>query len=394
MKKLSKITDNLLGQPMFGLLSRAKEMERAGKKILHFEIGDPNFDSPDEVVKAAKLALDNKETHYASSMGLWELRQEICNFTKKELGFLPLMGQVLVMPANAAIDFIIRCVANPGDEIIYPDPGFCTYFSVINYGGFKPIPVPLKEENKFRMNVVDIKKAITEKTKLIIINSPNNPTGSMLAEKDVKEIFEIAKERNIFLLSDEVYSKIVYDNPHYSPSVYDQCKERVIVLNSFSKIYSMSGWRLGYVVGPEALISKMGLLFETIFSCAPPFIQRAGITALASSACQELVKTRNKELKKRRDILVKGLNKIPGINCLLPDGSFYAFANIKKTGFTSSQLMNLLLDKAQVAVLDGEYFGNYGKDHIRLCYASMSAEKIEEALEKIKKFMLNNKIKK
>lgn len=383
MKRLSKITNGLIGQPMFKLLAKVKEMERAGKKVIHFEIGDPNFDTPDPVIRAAKDSLDNRETHYTDSMGLWELRKEVCSFTEKNLGYLPSIGQVLIIPANAIIDFVIRCVVNPGEEVIFPDPGFPTYYSVINYAGMKPVGIPLKEENGFRMNPGDIRRSISNKTRLIIINSPNNPTGSMMTKEEVAEVAAVAEEHDIYLLSDEVYSRVTYDKIHYSPSIYDQCRERTITLNSFSKIYSMSGWRLGYAIGPESIIAKMGLLLETIISCLPPFIQRGGVAVLTSD--QELVTRRNEELRHRRDILIKGLNSIPGISCLLPDGAFYAFANIKNTGLTGKQLMGLLLEKAHVAVLDGKYFGNYGEGYIRLCYASTSIDVIEEAVDGVRR---------
>lgn len=383
MRQLSKIANGLIGQPMFKLLARVKEMERAGKKIIHFEIGDPNFDTPEVVVQAAKDALDNKETHYTDSMGLWDLRQEVCTFTKRKLNYEPLVEQVLIIQANAIIDFAIRCIANPQEEVIIPDPGFPTYSSVLNYAGMKAIGVPLKEENGFRMSPKDIRKSITDKTRLIIINSPNNPTGAMLTQEEIQEVFEIAKEFDLYLLSDEVYSGVTYEKAHYSPSVYDQCKERTITLNSFSKIYSMSGWRLGYAIGPKEVIAKMGLLLETIVSCLPPFIQRGGIAMLTSS--QELVKERNEELRKRRDLLIGGLNKIPGFSCSLPDGAFYALVNIKHTGLSGEQVSNLLLDKAQAAVLDGKCFGKYAEGYIRLCYASTSLDLIKQALERIRK---------
>lgn len=383
MKELAKITNRLVGQPMFNLLAKIKKMERSGQKIIHFEIGDPSFDTPAYVVQAAKDSLDGGETHYTDSMGLWELRQEACRHTKKNLGYLPEINQTLIIPANAIIDFVIRCVVNPGEEIIFPDPGFPTYCSVMNYAGMKPVGIPLKEENEFRMDPEDIRKAITDKTRLIIINSPNNPTGSMMTKEEVIEVFKIAQEHDIYLLSDEVYSGIVYDRMHCSPSIYDQCKERTIILNSFSKNYSMSGWRLGYAIGPELVIEKMGLLLQTIISCLPPFIQRGGIAMLASD--QEIVRQRNKELQHRRDVLVKGLNEIPGINCIVPSGAFYAFPNVKGTGLSGKQLSDLLLDKAQVAVLDGECFGYYGQGYVRLCYASTSIDMIQEAIKWMKR---------
>ena len=199
------------------------------------------------------------------------------------------MNRFLYIPANAVIDFVVRCVVNPGEEVIYPDPGFPTYYSVINYAGMRPVGVSLKEENDFRINPEDIRKSITDKTRLIIINTPNNPTGSMMTEERGEEVAKIAEEYDIYLFSDEVYSKITYEKNHFSPSIYDQCKERTVILNSFSKNYSMSGWRLGYAVGPQNLIRKIGLLLETIISCVPPFIQRGGIAILTSR--EEMINT-------------------------------------------------------------------------------------------------------
>ena len=389
MPRLSMITDELIGQPMFKLLSQINEMESSGKKIIHFEIGYPNFDTPSHVIQAAKDSLDNGETHYVDSMGLRELRYEICEFTRKNVGFRPSLEQTLVIPANSIIDYVIRCVANVGDDIICPDPGFPTYFSVINYAGMKPIAIPLKEEHGFRMSPEDIRKNITDKTKLIIINTPNNPTGSMMTKEEVYEVADIARENDIYLLSDEVYSRIIYDNTFYSPSIYDKCKERTIILNSFSKIYSMSGWRLGYAIGPESLISKMGLLLQTTISCLPAFIQRGGVAAFATN--QQLINSREKELRERRNVLVKGLNSIQGINCNLPDGAFYVFANIKNTGLSSEEFANLLLYKGNVAVLPGNCFGESGEGFIRLCYASTTKTIIEDAIEKIR-YVLDKEI--
>lgn len=381
MKRLSKITDGLIGQPMFKLLSQIKEMENSGKKIIHFEIGDPNFDTPSRCIQAAKDSLDNGETHYTDSMGLWEFRQEICAFTEKNLGFRPSIEQILVIPANAIIDYVVRCVVNPGEEVIYPDPGFPTYFSVINYAGMKAVGISLKEENRFRMSPEDIRKNITNKTRLIIINSPNNPTGSMMTKDEINEVAAIAKEKDIYLLSDEVYSMIVYDKNHYSPSVLDRCTERTITLNSLSKIYSMSGWRIGYAIGPESVIAKMGLLLQTTISCMPAFIQRGGVAALNSD--QNLIVNRNRELRERRDMLVRGLNGIQGITCHVPDGAFYAFANIRNTGLSSEKLADLLLYKANIAVLPGDCFGKFGEGYIRLSYASTTKDQIEEAINNI-----------
>lgn len=384
MAKLSSVAEGLIGQPMFGLMEKAREMEQNGMKVIHFEIGDPNFTSPLHVINATKKALDEGWTHYTNSAGMVEFREAIAEYSKQSLEFKPSLSQIVVTPANAAIDFVCRCVVNFGEEIIYPDPGFPTYSSVINYNGFVPIPVQLKEENGFRMNPEDVRKKITKKTRLIIINTPQNPTGSVMTKSEVMEIAQIAAEHDIYLLSDEVYSEIVYGNKHYSPSSFDLCKERVIVLNSLSKSYSMSGWRLGYIIGPEDVTKKIGLLVETILSCLPPFIQLGGLAALLGD--QKFLSDRGIILCKRRDVLIEGLNKLPGVSCLTPKGSFYIFLNIKKTGMTCDEYSKKLLSESGVCVLPGNCFGYFGEGYVRLCYASTSEEMILDALHKIKQF--------
>ena len=378
MAKLSKVSEGLIGQPMFGLMVKARDMEQSGMKVIHFEIGDPNFASPPHAIDAAKKALDEGWTHYTNSEGIVEFREAIAEYSKQSLGFKPSLSQIVVTPANAAIDFVCRCVVNPGEEIIYPDPGFPTYFSVMNYNGFVPIPVQLKEENSFRMDPEDVRKKITKRTRLIIINTPQNPTGSVMTKDEVLEIAQIAAEHDIYLLSDK----------HYSPSSFDLCRERTIVLNSLSKSYSMSGWRLGYIIGPEAVTKKIGLLVETILSCLPPFIQLGGQAALLGD--QKLLNERSMILRKRRDILIEGLNKLSGISCLAPEGAFYVFLNIEKTGMTCDEYSEKLLSESGVCVLPGNCFGQFGEGYIRLCYASTSEEMISEALDRIKKFHTDN----
>ena len=384
MKHLSKITDNLLGQPMFKLLAKAKEMEKTGQRIIHFEIGDSDFNSPSQAIEAVKKALDNNITHYTNSMGLPELREAVVDYTEKNLGFRPSTEQVLICTANAIIDFVVRCVANPGDEIIYPDPGFPTYFSVIKYSGMVPVPLQLKEENDFRADPKDLTAKITDKTRLIIINSPQNPTGSVITKEEIEQIARIAQEKDIYLLSDEVYSKLIYGKEFFSPSFLDKCRERTIILGSFSKNYSMTGWRLGFAIGPEDVIEKMGLLLQTIISCLPPFTQLGGRAVLASD--HSFLDERIRDLKARRDLLVEGLNKLPGISCILPEGAIYAFFNVKKTGFTSNDYSEKLLKEKGVCVLPGDCFGKFGEGYIRICYASANMESIKEALEKMEEF--------
>lgn len=385
MKELSTAAKNLTGQPMFEFLAEIKEAERKGKKVIHFEIGDPSFDTPEEITRAAKESLERGETHYTNSMGIRDLREEIAKQVASKLGYLPSIEQVLVTPANAVVDFVARCVAEPEDEIIYPDPGFPTYYSVIKYAGMKGVPISLKEEHELRMDPEDVRKNITKKTKLIIINSPSNPTGAMMTEEESRAFADIAREHGIYLLSDETYAELVYDKTHYSPSIYDKCREYTITLNSFSKAYDMSGWRLGYAVGPAEVIKKMGLMLQTIISCLPEFIQRGGIAAL--NLGEEHLVSKMKELRKRREVITRGLNSIPGVRCLEPEGAFYTFPNIEGTGKTSKEFTRMMFEKAGVAVLAGSDFGAGGEGFARLSFASRGEEQIKEAIQAMKRVL-------
>lgn len=382
--KLAESSHRLLGQPMFKLLSRAKELERKGKKIIHFEIGEPDFATPQNIVNACQKSLERGETHYVSSQGLRELIEIVRDWTKKDLGFKPKPGQILISPANAVIYFLIRCAINPEEEVIIPDPGFTTYYSALNFSGFKSVPVPLLGKNNFRMNPADIEKRITRQTKMIIINSPSNPTGSVMTKEEVGETASLAEKHNLFLLSDETYSKLVYNGKFFSPASVDKCLERTVILNSFSKTYAMTGWRLGYVIGPEEVIEKMTLLLQTIISCLPEFIQRGGMGALNGS--QQSVRLMLAEYKRRRDLIVQGLNSLEGVSCILPDGAFYVFPNIAKTGLTSEEFSELMLEKAGVALLPGTNFGQYGKGYVRLCYAN-SIKNIKEGIKQMAKVL-------
>ncbi len=384
MKKYSLIAARLIGQPMFKLLAKIEQMEKEGREIYHFEIGDTDLKAHRHIVEATKLALDNDHTHYVNSMGIRELREVVCEHTEQTLGFRPSIEQVLIMPANGIIDCVMRCVVNPGEEVIYPDPGFSTYIAVTNYTGIKKVGVPLKEDNAFHIEVDEIAKRITDKTRLIVINSPQNPTGAVLKKQKLEEIAMLAKEKNLYLLSDEIYSRVVYDCVHYSPSVVDQCKERTIILNGFAKSYSMPGWRLGYVIGPEELIEKMGLLFQTMYSCTPPFVQYGGISALQGN--KDVIDERIQQYKTMRDLMVKKLNEIPGVSCLMPDGAYYVFPNIKGTGMSSAEFADFILERAGVALLPGTCFGEYGEGYIRICF-TRRLEIIEEACEMMKKVL-------
>lgn len=368
---------------MFKVLDKIKKLESQGRNIIHFEIGDPDFSTPKNIIEVTYDALKNNYTHYTSSFGLMEFREKICQTTQKSRGFTPSINQVLVTPgANIAIYYAILCLVDPGYEVIVPDPGFSTYYSTIKMCDVVPVRIPLKEENHFRMNPTDVERRITDKTRLIIINSPQNPTGSVMTREEIKQIYEIAEKYDLYLYSDEIYARMLYDNAEFhTPSIYDHCKERTIISNGFSKAFAMTGWRLGAVIGPEAVIERMSLLLQTTSSCVSPFIQKAGIEAITGD--QTVVKEMLQEYEQRRNILIDGLNSIDGITCLKPGGAFYVFANIKKTGMSSQEFTDFLLDEAGVAVLPGTNFGEYGEGYIRLCYAT-SRDNIIKAIERIR----------
>ena len=384
MKNLSKIAYNIEGQPMFKILEKVKLLESHGKNIIHFEIGDPDFSTPTNIIDASYMAMKSGQTHYTSSYGLTEFRQIICDATAKSRDFTPTIDQVLITPgANIAIYYAILCLVDPGHEVIVPDPGFPTYYSAIKLCNAIPVGIPLKEENDFRINPKDIEAKISDKTRLIIINSPQNPTGSVLTKEDCKEIYEIAKKHDVYLYSDEIYARMLYDNVAFnSPSIHDTCSERVIISNGFSKSFAMTGWRLGAVIGPVDVIERMSMLLQTTSSCVSPFVQVAGMEAITGD--QTKVHEMLNEYKERRDLLCDGLNSIRGISCMKPSGAFYVFANIKKTGLSSEEFVNYLLENGNVSMLPGTNFGDCGEGYVRLCYA-INKENIIEGLKRIKK---------
>ena len=384
MRELSDLSNRTDGQPMFKLLDKVKKLEVEGKEIIHFEIGDPDFRTPENISNAGIKAIKNGFTHYVSSSGLTEFRQKICETTEVSRGFKPNIDQVLVTPgANIAIFYAISCIINPGEEVIVPDPGFPTYFSTIKMCNTKAVHVPLLESNKFRMNPKDIENSITEKTRMIIINSPQNPTGSVMTKEEIRMTYEIAEKHDLYLYSDEIYARMVYkDSVFNSPSVYDKCQERTIISNGFSKAFAMTGWRLGAVIGPSNVVEKMKLLLETTSSCVPPFIQKAGIEAIEGEQTSQ--KSMYDEYEQRRNIVVDGINSIHGLSCITPGGAFYVFINIKKTGMTSESFCDYILEDAGVAILPGTSFGEFGEGFVRICYA-VNQDKIKNALERIKK---------
>lgn len=387
--RLTQFAQNLDGQPMFKVLERVQEMEREGKDVVHFEIGDPDFDTPENIVEAACTALREGRTHYAPSIGIKELREVIRTATERSRGFLPDLNQVLVVPgANLAIYYAVSCLVEPGDEVIVPDPGFPTYYSVLKACGVKAVRVPLKEENAFRMHPDDVKAAITPKTRMIMINSPQNPTGSVMTKEEIRAIAEIAKEHDVYLYSDEIYARMVFDEngAFSSPAYLDHCKERTIVANGFSKAFAMTGWRIGAVIAPADVIEKMSLLLQTTSSCVSPFIQHAALEAITGD--QTAVKDMIAEYKLRMQSLVDGLNDIDGISCLAPGGAIYVFPNITGTGMSSQEFTDFALEKAGVAVLPGTNFGEYGEGYIRMCVVS-SRDDIQKGIKRLKEALEN-----
>lgn len=378
MKNLSSVSYRIDGQPMFKYLQKAKQLELSGKKLIHMEIGEPDFDTPNNIIWAAVRSLAAGETHYTSSFGTLEFREAVQFATQRSRGFTPNLDQILITPgANISIFYAIYCLVDPGFEVIAPDPGFPTYYSNIKMCGAIPVPVPLTEKHEFRMVAEEVEKRITKKTRLIIINSPHNPTGSVMTAEEIKQIYDLAVKYDLYLFSDEIYARLNYDFPFCSPSIYDHCKDRVIVSNGFSKAYAMTGWRLGTVIAPAIVIDRMAALLQTTSSCVSQFIQKAGIETIYGS--QESVTSMIAEYNVRRDILVNGLNKIKGISCLTPGGAFYVFPNISETGMTSDEFIDLLMEIGIVA-LPGNCFGEHGEGYIRLCYAT-SRKNIYDALD-------------
>jgi len=385
MKSFSRVAQNIEGQPMFKYLDRAKKLELEGRSMIHLEIGDPDFSTPANVTLAAIRALSQGQTHYTSSWGDLSFRESIRQATYQSRGFFPDLNQILVTPgANIGIFYAVYVLCDPGTEVLIPDPGFATYINTIKMCGATPIGVPLKAEHGFRMQADDVRKMITDRTRLLIINSPNNPTGAVMTKQELRDIYDLCVEKDIYLYSDEIYSRMIYDDYEFtSPSQYDQCRNHVILSNGFSKAFAMTGWRLGALIGPHEVMKKMAALLETTSSCVSPFIQAAGQEAIQGP--QTLVYEMMRQYKERRDMLVSGLNEIPGFDCQLPGGAFYAFPDIQGTGLTDVEVSEQLMDRAGVVTIPGSCFGKQGSGHIRVCYAQ-DKNTIMSALKRIKEW--------
>jgi len=366
----------------FEVLNKARALERQGKSIIHLEIGEPDFNTPGNVVDAAVDALHKGWTHYGPSAGLPELRQAIAEYVSRTRGVKVTSDEVVVVPGGKPIIFFtILALIDEGDEVIYPNPGFPIYESMIRYVGGRAIPIPLREDRDFSLDVNELASLISDRTKLIILNSPQNPTGGMLERSDIEQIARIIGDRNVIVMSDEIYSRLLFDGAqHFSIMSVPGMQERTILLDGFSKTYAMTGWRMGYGVMRADLATQMTRLMTNSNSCTASFTQVAGIEALHGD--QSSVDRMRDEFQRRRDVFVAGLNKIKGFSCRMPKGAFYVFPNITKTGWKSKPLADALLDQAGIAALSGTAFGEFGEGYLRFSVAN-SLENLQEALHRL-----------
>ena len=383
--KLADRMNRILIETAFEVLVKARNLEAQGKSIVHLEIGEPDFDSPKGVIAAAKEALDQGWTHYGPTQGYPEFRTSIAKHVSVTRGIHVGPEHVCVVPGGKPILFFpMLALLDTGDEVIYPNPGFPIYESMIGFCGAKPVPIPLVESRDFSFDLNVLKDSITDKTKMLILNSPQNPTGGVIPAEDIRAIADMVWERDIIVLSDEIYSRIYYGEAPLSIASLPGMLEKTIILDGFSKIYAMTGWRLGYGVMPLWLVDAVNKLMVNSNSCTASFTQRAGIAALEGP--QDEADAMVAEFRRRRAAFCDGLNTIPGFSCRKPQGAFYAFPNITGTGKTSKQLADELLYEAGVACLSGTSFGAYGEGYIRFSYAN-SLENLMEAVERIRRFM-------
>jgi aspartate aminotransferase len=386
--RLASRMSRLGTETAFEVLNRARALEKQGKEIIHLEIGEPDFDTPANVIESGVNALHKGWTHYGPAAGLPDLRQTIADYVSRTRNVPVASEEVVVVPGGKPIIFFtILALINAEDEVIYPNPGFPIYESMIDYVGGRAVAIPLREERDFSVDVKELASLITDRTKLIILNSPHNPTGGVLTKKDIFEIAEAIGDRNIMILSDEIYSRLIYDGDHFSIMSVPGFKERTILLDGFSKTYAMTGWRMGYGVMRPDLATQIARLNTNSISCTASFTQVAGIEALRGD--QSSVDKMSAEFKRRRDAFVAGLNQIKGFSCRVPKGAFYTFPNITKTGWPSKKLADALLEQAGVACLSGTAFGDYGEGYLRFSVAN-SLENLNKALARIEAWVRKN----
>jgi aspartate/methionine/tyrosine aminotransferase len=383
--KLAGRMNRILVETAFEVLVRARKLEAEGKSVIHLQIGEPDFDTPRHVREAAKQALDEGWTHYGPTQGLPELREAIAQYVSRTRGIDVGPQHVSVVPGGKPIIFFpMMALLEEGDEVIYPNPGFPIYESMIAYHGATPVPMPLVEERGFSFDLDLFKSKLTDKTKMVVLNYPQNPTGGSIPREDIKAIAGMLRDRDIIVMADEIYSRIVYGDKPHSIASEPGMLDKTIILDGFSKTYAMTGWRLGYGVMPEWLVQAVNKLMVNSNSCTASFTQRAGIAAL--NGPQDDAEAMVAEFRKRRDAFVAGLNTLPGFRCALPEGAFYAFPNVTGTGIPSKVLADRLLYEGGVACLDGAAFGKFGEGYLRFSYAN-SLENLMEAVERMRKFL-------
>jgi len=376
--RLAARMDRIGTETAFEAAARARALEATGRSVIHLEIGEPDFDTPANIREAAKRALDQGATHYTATVGIPELRAAIAADATARKGFAVTPDRVVVTPGGKPIMFFaILALIDEGDEVIYPDPGFPIYESMASYVGGKAVPCPVRQENGFRLDPAELASLVTPRTRLLIINSPANPTGGVSTREDLEQIAALARDHDLVVLADEIYGRILYEGEHVSIASLPGMAERTIVLDGFSKTYAMTGWRLGYGIVPEALVTPFSRLIVNSVSCTNAATQWAGVEALTGP--QDSVDAMVAEFRVRRDLVVDGLNSISGVTCLRPAGAFYAFPNIAGTGLTGAELAEKLLQEGGVSVLAGTAFGHVGSDHLRLSYAN-SRPNLEEAI--------------
>ncbi|TDW21741.1 pyridoxal phosphate-dependent aminotransferase [Kribbella kalugense] len=377
--KLAGRMGRLGTESAFEVLAKAKALEAQGREIVHLEIGEPDFDTPPHVIEAAQQALDKGFTHYVPAPGIPELRTSVADFLERTDRMRTTPDRVLITPgAKPIMFFTILALCEEGDEVLYPDPGFPMYASIAAFAGAKPVPIPLREENEFVIDPDELRSLVTDRTKLLILNSPHNPCGSASTPEQLQAIAEIAIEHDLVVLSDEVYWALRYDGRHHSVLDFDGMAERTVLLDGWSKTFAMTGWRLGFGVFPEPLVEPVTRLMINSVSCTSAFSQYAAIAALEGP--WDDVDRMLEAFRERRDVIVSGLNAVPGVSCVEPGGAFYAFPNISELGQSAATLADRLLDEAGVACLPGTSFGEYGENHLRFSYAN-SVENIHHALD-------------
>src|SRR6267378_1874336 len=387
--QLARRMSRLGTETAFEVLNKARALERQGKSIIHLEIGEPDFDTPANVVEAGVDALHKGWTHYGPSAGLPELRQTIADYVSRTRSVKVTAEEVVVVPGGKPIIFFaILALIDEGDEVIYPNPGFPIYESMVNYVGGRAVPIRLREERDFSLDLDELAGLVNDRTRLIILNSPQNPTGGVLDRKEIEQIARAIGDRNILVLSDEIYSRLVFDGgEHFSILSVPGMQERTILLDGFSKTYAMTGWRMGYGVMRSDLAAHITRLMTNSNSCTASFTQVAGIEAIRGD--QTSVDRMREEFQRRRDVFVAGLNKIKGFSCRMPKGAFYVFPNITATGWRSKLLADALLEQAGVACLAGPSFGNMGEGYLRFSIAN-SLENLNQALERINAWAAKN----